>query len=170
MTATLRRPVLGAWLGLLLAAHFFVTPVQADFAQVTSSLSAMASRADPVVPTQASTTCNFDFTSNAPAVTRTYSSQVLCGPGALANIVMELTAFTLVGSVVAKTTPPVNCPGPTVFCKIGDSFFPAAGIYRFHTHYVLTLMPGGTWGAAVGGSMCTGIGTPVLDCQTDRFG
>jgi hypothetical protein len=169
MTATWRRPVLGAWLGFLLAAHFFVTPVHADSAHVTSSLSAMSSPADPVVPTQASTTCNFDFTSNAPAVTRTYSSQVVCGPEALGNILMEITAFTLVGTV-AKTTPPVNCPGPTVSCNIGDSFFPAAGIYRFHVHYVLTMLPGGTWGSAVGGSMCTGIGTPVLDCHTDRFG
>jgi hypothetical protein len=161
MAATSRRPVLGSWFGLLLAAHFFVGPVP--------SVSAMASRADSVVPTQVSTNCNFDFTSNAPAVNRTYNSQILCGPGALANMRMELTAFTLVGTV-AKTTPPVNCPGPTLVCKISDSFFPAAGIYRFHVHYVLTMLPGGTWGAAVGGSMCTGIGTPVLDCQTDRFG
>ncbi len=152
-----RRPVLGAWFGLLLAAYFFVTPVHADSAHVTSSLA------------QASTTCNFDFESNAPAVTRTYRSQVVCGPGALANILMEITAFTLVGTV-AKTTPPVNCPGPTVSCNISDSFFPAAGIYRFHVHYVLTLLPGGTWDSPVGGSMCTGIGTPALDCHTDRFG
>jgi hypothetical protein len=169
MTARLRQSVLGAGLGLLLAAHFFVTPVHAGSRQATSSVDAMALRADPIVPTQASATCNFDFTSDAPAVTRSYSSQILCGPGALANILMELTAFTLVGTV-AKTTPPVNCPGPTVFCKISDSFFPAVGIYRFHIHYVLTLLPGGTWGSAVGGSTCTGIGTPALDCYTDRFG
>lgn len=165
----MRRSLVGIGLGSLLAAHLLGAQAHADHGLAAPSLSAMPSGPAEVEPDHTSTTCQFDFTSNPPAVTRVYGSQVLCEPAALANIAMQVTAFTLGGDVV-KASPAVNCPGPATSCSTGDSFFPAIGIYQFRTHYVLTLPPGGTWASAIGGSVCTGTGTPVLDCNADNFG